>query len=315
MTPPPVTFAAIEHAAARIAPFTHRTPIFTSATLDAETGAEVFCKAENLQKVGAFKARGATNAVQSLPPERAASGVVTHSSGNHGQALAYAAATRQIPAWIVMPDNANPIKVAAVEAYGGIVVFCRHDEREAAAERVRMETGAALIHPFEDPTVIAGQGTAALELVEAVPDLDVVIAPIGGGGLLSGTALVCRERLPHGEVVGAEPLAVDDAFRSLQTGIRQPGVENPATLADGLLTGIGALPFAILSRLGADVVTVSEEAIVAAAQFHLSRMKLLVEPSAATPLAALRTQSERFRGRRVGLILSGGNTDLAWLPR
>jgi threonine dehydratase len=214
-----------------------------------------------------------------------------------------------------MPEDANPIKVAAVEGYGATVVFCAQHEREATGERVRRETGATLIHPFEDPAVIAGQGTAALELVETVPNLDAVIAPLGGGGLLSGTAIVCAERLPGCDIVGAEPIAADDAFRSFESGIRQPAVENPATLADGLLTRIGALPFAILQALGADVITVSEEAIAAAALFHLTRMKLLVEPSGATPLAALRAQPERFRERRVGLILSGGNTDLTWLPR
>lgn len=311
----PVTYRDVLDAADRIAPFTHRTPVFTSATLDRTVGASVFCKAENLQKVGAFKARGATNAVASLPPDSAGHGVITHSSGNHGQALAYAAAARQIPAWVVMPHDANPVKVAAVEGYGATVVFCAQHEREAAGERVRRETGATLIHPFEDPAVIAGQGTAALELVDTVPGLDTVIAPLGGGGLLSGTAIVCAERLPGADIVGAEPLAADDAFRSLRSGVRQPAVENPATLADGLLTRIGATPFAILMALGADAITVSEDAIVAAALFHLTRMKLVVEPSGATPLAALRAQPERFRGKRVGLILSGGNTDLAWLPR
>ena len=315
MTGLPVSYGDILEAASRIAHYTHRTPVVTSATLDREVGAEVFCKAENLQKVGAFKARGATNAVARLPAAQAARGVVTHSSGNHGQALAYAAAVRQIPAWIVMPDDANPLKVAAVAGYGATVVPCRRSERAAAAERVRQETGAILIHPFEDPAVIAGQGTAALELVEEIPDLDTVIAPLGGGGLLSGTAIVCSERLSAGEVIGAEPLAADDAFRSMQTGVRQPAVENPATLADGLLTGIGALPFAILQELHTEVITVAEDAIVEAALFHLTRMKLLVEPSGATALAVVRSRPERFRGKRVGLILSGGNTDLAWLPR
>ena len=308
-----VSFADITDAAERIAPFIHRTPVFTSATLDRNAAAEVFCKAENLQKVGAFKARGATNAVQQLPADRAERGVVTHSSGNHGQALAYAAATRQIPAWIVMPETANPVKVAAVEGYGATVVFCRQDEREATAAQVEEETGATMIHPFEDPAVIAGQGTAALELIDSVPDLQAIIAPIGGGGLLAGTAVVCRERLPTCEIIGAEPNAVDDAYRSLRSGIRQPAVANPRTLGDGLLTRIGARPFAILREVSADVITVSEPAMVDAARFHLLRMKLLVEPSGATALAALRTQPDRFQGRRIGLILSGGNTDLGWL--
>ena len=307
----PVTLTDVEAAAVRIEPYIHRTPIFTSSTLDHELGSQVFFKAENLQKVGAFKARGATNAVLQLPDDTR--GVVTHSSGNHGQAIAYAASIRDLPAWVVMPRTAPELKIDAVRSYGAEVVFCEHAERESTAAAVVERTGAALIHPFDEPAVIAGQGTATLELVEQVPNLDLVVAPIGGGGLLSGAATVGSGQKRTIRVVGAEPFAVDDAYRSLRTGIRQPGVESPVTLADGLLTGIGARPFTILNALGTEVVRVTEATILEAAYFLLQRMKLVVEPSGATPLAALRTEPDRFRDRRVGVIISGGNTDFAWL--
>jgi threonine dehydratase len=307
----PVDYADVEAAAVRIAPFVHRTPVFTSMTLDDELGASVFFKAENLQKVGAFKARGATNAVLQLPHD--VPGVVTHSSGNHGQAVAYAAAIRDLPAWIVMPRTAPMLKIEAVRSYGAEVVLCDHADRESAAAEVVDRTGSVLVHPFEDPAVIAGQGTATLELIDQVGSLDVIVAPIGGGGLLSGAATVAAAQDPMIPVIGAEPFAVDDAFRSLRSGRRFPGVADPVTLADGLLTGIGARPFAILSALGAEVIRVTERAIFEAALFHLERMKLVVEPSGATPLAAVRTEPERFSGSRVGVIISGGNTDLSWL--
>jgi len=307
----PVALADVEAAAARIGPFVHRTPVFTSSTLDRILGSRVFFKAENLQKVGAFKARGATNAVLQLPDD--ARGVVTHSSGNHGQAIAYAASIRDLPAWVVMPRTAPVLKIDAVRSYGAEVVLCDHAERESTAAAVMERTGAALIHPFDEPAVIAGQGTATLELVDQVPNLDVVVAPIGGGGLLSGAATVGSAQKRPIRVVGAEPFAVDDAYRSLLTGVRQPGVESPVTLADGLLTGIGARPFTILNVLGAEVVRVTEAAILEAAYFLLQRMKLVVEPSGATSLAALHTEPDRFADRRVGVIISGGNTDFAWL--
>lgn len=307
----PVTPADIAAAADRIEPFVHRTPVFTSATLDREVGGHLFFKGENLQKVGAFKARGATNAVLQLPDD--VPGVVTHSSGNHGQAVAYAASIRALPAWVVMPRTAPTLKIDAVRSYGAEVVLCDHAEREATAATVADRTGAVLVHPFDDAAVIAGQGTVTLELVDQVPDLDVVIAPIGGGGLLSGAATVGADQEPPIPVIGAEPFAVDDAYRSLQSGVRQPGVATPVTVADGLLTGIGARAFTILTALRAEVIRVSEAAILEAALFHLQRMKLSVEPSAATPLAAIRTEPERFRDRRVGVIISGGNTDFAWL--
>jgi threonine dehydratase len=306
-----MTFDDIVAAAERIGPYVHRTPVMTSATLDEELGASILFKCENLQKVGAFKARGAVNAVLSLDGETAARGVVTHSSGNHGQALAYAASIREIPCTVVMPDTAPQVKVDAVRGYGADVVFCAQSEREATAQRVRSELGATIVHPFEDPAVIAGQGTAMLELVEQMGDLDVVVAPVGGGGLLSGTAITAAALLPDARVVGAEPELVDDSYRSLVSGFRQPRVPRPATLADGLLTGIGARPFRILWEHQVQVVKVTEAQIVAAAKFFLERMKLVVEPSGATGLAAVRAMG--VHGLRVGVIVSGGNTDFSWL--
>ena len=307
----PVRYADVESAAERIAPFVHRTPVFTSATFDREVGAEVFFKAENLQKVGAFKARGATNAVLQLPGD--APGVVTHSSGNHGQAIAYAASLRDLPAWVVIPRTAPALKVEAVRSYGASIVFCDHSERASVAADVAARTGAVLVHPFDDPAVIAGQGTAALELVDQIPGLDTVVAPIGGGGLLSGAAIAATGGAGPISIVGAEPFAVDDAYRSLQSGHRQPGVASPVTLADGLLTGIGARPFTILQALGAEIIRVTEAAILDASLFLIDRMKLVVEPSGATTIAAIRAEPGRFAGRRIGVILSGGNTDLSWL--
>ena len=307
-----VTRSDIRSAAERIQPHLHRTPVVTSATLDRELGATVFAKAENLQRIGAFKARGATNAVLQLPDDT--TGVATHSSGNHGQALAFAASLRDLPAWIVMPESANPLKIAAVREYGAEVVFCKHDEREQTAQRVRDETGAVLIHPFDDERVIAGQGTAALELIEDIDELDFIVTPIGGGGLLSGTAIAAEGR-PEITVIGAEPFAVDDAYRSLASGTRQPGVVDPDTVADGLMVGMGSIPFDILSRRGIEIIRVEEDEIIEAASFFLERMKLVVEPSAATALAAIQRDSQRFADKRVGLIISGGNTDLSWYRR
>jgi threonine dehydratase len=303
----------IRAAAMRIAPHVHRTPVVTSHTLDRELGARLFFKCENLQKVGAFKARGAVNAVLSLPQEAAARGVATHSSGNHAAALAYAASIRGVPCTVVMPDSAAVIKVEAVRGYGAEIVFCRQSEREATCERVIQETGASLVHPFDDERVIAGQGTAALELLDEVRDLDAIVAPVGGGGLLAGSAIVMKSMRPQGIVFGAEPRAADDAHRSIETGVRQPGVQSPKTIADGLLTGIGALNFEILKARRARIVTVSEEGIVAAARYHLERLKLVVEPSAAVALAAVREIVPDIHGMKVGVIVSGGNTDFAWL--
>jgi threonine dehydratase len=309
----PPTLDDVRAAARRIAPHVHRTPVATSATLDRELGARVFFKCENFQKVGAFKARGAVNAVLSLEERAAATGVITHSSGNHGAALAYAAGIRGIPCTVVMPEDAPAIKVDAVRGYGARIVFCRRDERPAVCGRLRDEQGSTLIHPFEHPPIIAGQGTAALELLEQVADLEVVIAPVGGGGLLAGTAIGVKDQRSRAVVLGAEPEAADDAYRSLSTGELQPPPVSPRTVADGLMTGLGRINFRILRERGVRVVTVSEEAIVQAGRFILQRMKLVVEPSAATVLAAVRRSADELRGKRVGAILSGGNTDFAWL--
>jgi threonine dehydratase len=312
---PVVTFSDVEAAAARIAGHVHRTPVMTSATLDGELGANVFFKCENLQKIGAFKARGATNAVFSLTEVECARGVITHSSGNHGAAVAFAAAKRGAPCTVVMPEHGSVIKARAIEGYGAEIRRCAEGQRQPATDEIIAATGATFIHPFEDPLVIAGQGTAALELLEDVPDLDAVIAPVGGGGLMSGTTLTFAARRADANIFGAEPTAVDDAFRSLRDGVRHPGVPSPQTVCDGLLTGLGANTFAILSAGGVEVVCVDDAQVLAACRFHLERMKILVEPSGATCLAALRVLGRRIRGLRIGAIITGGNTDLAWLVR
>ncbi|MBL8731016.1 MAG: threonine/serine dehydratase [Planctomycetes bacterium] len=310
-----ITFADVRAAAARIRGHVHRTPVLTCQTLDHELGARVFAKCENLQKVGAFKARGACNAVFGLEAAAAARGVLTHSSGNHGAALAYAARKRGVPCLVVMPDSAPAVKVAAVRGYGAEVVLCNAAERDAVSARLQRERGMTLVHPFEDPLVVAGQGTAALELLEEVPELDLVITPVGGGGLCAGTAVTVAALRPQAAVLAAEPQAVDDAARSLATGVRQPRVDGARSWGDGLMTGLGEPNFHLLRQHHVRVVTVGEDAIVAAATFFLQRMKIVVEPSGATVLAALRSIEPELAGRRIGMVLSGGNTDFAWLPQ
>jgi len=301
------TYADVVAASDSIRPYVHRTPVFTSTHFDDLIGAEIFFKAENLQKVGAFKARGATNAVLSLSDADAERGIVTHSSGNHGQAVAYAAGIRSIPAVVVMPHHAPQVKVDAVAGYGAEIVFCEQADREATVRSIQADSGAVIIHPFNDPGVIAGQGTASMELVEQVPGLDAIVAPIGGGGLLSGTSLV---GMHHGiDVVGAEPEIVDDAYRSLRDGVRY-GATGQLSVGDGLLTGIGALAFAILSSHGRRVLTVTEQEILEAVTVVAARMKLLIEPSAGTAVAAIVRYRLQFAGRRVGIIISGGNVSL-----
>lgn len=310
MTPidhPLPTYEDVLAAAIRISPHLHRTPVVTSEHIDARVGASVFAKAENLQKVGAFKARGATNAVMRLADDQRRRGVATHSSGNHGQALAFAAGVAGIPCTVVMPDHAARVKVEAVRGYGADVVFCAQPDRERRLAEVVAASGAVVIHPFDHPDVVAGQGTAALELLEDVADLDLIVAPIGGGGLLSGTTLVGREAgVP---TIGAEPEVVDDAARSLRDGVRHPAT-GALSVGDGLLTGIGGIAFAVLSEAGVDIITVSEDEILEAMRFVVTRTKLLIEPSAATAFAAMFGSPERFAGRRVGVIVSGGNVDL-----
>lgn len=310
-----VSIAEIRAAAARIQPYAHRTPVLTCTSLDQMIGATVFMKCENLQKVGAFKFRGACNAVFSLSDNEAANGVATHSSGNHAQALALAARLRGIPAYIVMPSNAPGVKKAAVAGYGGKITYCEPTQaaRERALEEVVRETGATFIHPYDNWQVIAGQGTAALELLEQEPDLEVVMAPVGGGGLLSGTALAVNALRPTCRVVAAEPDAADDAYRSLQEGRILPSIQ-PKTIADGLLTSLGELTFPVIRSYVSQIVTVSETAIIQAMRTVWERAKILVEPSAAVPIGALLEKKLDFRGLRIGVILSGGNVDLDRLP-
>jgi len=309
------TLQDIRQAAERIAPFVHRTPVLTCRTLDRMCDAELFFKCENLQKVGAFKIRGATNAVFSLADEQVARGVATHSSGNHAAAVAQAARWRGVPAYVVMPKNAPGVKVNAVAGYGAEIVFCEPTlaAREQGLAQVIERTGAAFIHPYNDDRVIAGQGTAALELCEDAPDLDVVITPVGGGGLLSGTALTVAAIAPQADVIAAEPQGADDAYRSLQAGEIIPSI-NPHTIADGLLTSLGDLTFPIIREYVREIVTVSEADIVQAMRHIWERMKIVVEPSAAVPLGALLNRHPRFAGKRIGIILSGGNVDLTRLP-
>lgn len=310
-----VTITDIRQAAERIRPHAHRTPVMTCRSLDERVGAQVFMKCENLQKVGAFKFRGACNAVFSLSPDEAARGVATHSSGNHAQALALAARMRGIPAYIVMPRNAPAVKQAAVAGYGGIITLCEPTlaARESTLAEVVAATGAEVVHPYNDARVIAGQGTAALELLADVPALDVIMAPVGGGGLLSGTAIAARAVAPQIRVIAAEPAGADDAFRSLALGHIVPS-EKPQTIADGLLTSLGDLTFPIIREHVEQIVTVSDAAIVAAMKFVWERAKLVVEPSGVVPIAALWEETIDLRGLRVGVILSGGNVDLEHLP-
>ena len=311
----PPTFSDIRAAAERIAPYAHRTPVMTSAFFDRALAARVFFKCENFQKVGAFKFRGACNAVFSLPADALARGVATHSSGNHAQALALAARLRGAKAFIVMPRNAPEVKRRAVADYGAEIIPCEPTvaDREATAARVAAETGAALIHPYNDARIIAGQGTAALELLADAPDLDYLLAPVGGGGLLSGTAIAAAGLSPTTRVVAAEPSGADDAYRSLQAGRIIPSV-NPQTIADGLRTSLGELTFAVIQKHVPEIVTVSEEGIVTAMRHVWERMKIVIEPSAAVPVAALLENRLEVAGKRVGVILSGGNVDLANLP-
>jgi len=310
-----ISIDAVRAAAAHIRSYIHRTPVMTCHSLDERVGAQVFMKCENLQKVGAFKFRGACNAVFSLTAAQAAHGVATHSSGNHAQALALAARLRGIPAYIVMPRNAPAVKQAAVAGYGGLITLCEPTlaARESTLAEIVAVTNAAVVHPYDDVRVIAGQGTAALELLEDVPDLDVIIAPVGGGGLLSGTAVAAKALAPHLRVLAAEPAGADDAFRSLAAGRIIPSVQ-PQTIADGLLTSLGALTFPIICEQVEQIVTVSDAAIIDAMKFIWERAKLIVEPSGVVPVAALWEGKIDLRGLRIGVILSGGNVDLEHLP-
>lgn len=309
------TFSDIEKAHDRIRPYVHNTPVLSSVSINQIVGAELFFKCENLQKVGAFKFRGACNSVFSLSPEEAKNGVCTHSSGNHAAALALAARMRGIPAFIVMPENAPEIKKIAVAGYGAQITFCTPtlEARESTLKQVANETGAIEIHPYNYFNVICGQGTAAKELIEETGQLDIIMAPVGGGGLLSGTALSAKAMLPGVKVIAAEPAGADDAFRSFYSKTLVPSVA-PNTISDGLLTSLGSLTFQIILNEVDEIVTVSEEKIVEAMRMIWERMKIIVEPSSAVPLAAILEKKLEVKGKKVGIILSGGNVDLAKLP-
>ncbi len=295
--------------------YAHRTPVLTCSSINKITGGNLFFKCENFQKVGAFKFRGASNAVFSLSEQDAKKGVATHSSGNHAAALALAAKIRGIPAHIVMPENSPEIKKKAVAGYGASITFCKPTltARETTLAKVVAETGATEIHPYNNFFVIAGQGTAAKELIEDTGDFDAIIAPVGGGGLLSGTAISTRQMLPHCKVFAAEPAGADDAFQSFHSGKLIPS-ENPKTIADGLLTSLGQRNFQIIMEKVDDIVVVSEEKIVEAMRMIWERMKIIIEPSSAVPLAAILEGKIDVQNKKAGIILSGGNLDLGHLP-
>ncbi len=298
-----------------IAGFIHRTPVLTCAGIDAITGASLFFKCENFQKVGAFKMRGAASAALRLDAAEKSKGLATHSSGNHAQAVARAAKTLGVPAYIVMPENAPAIKQAATRGYGAEVIHCAPtiEARETTLQAVVARTGATFIHPYNDYAVIAGQATCAKELIEDTAPLDIVMAPIGGGGLISGAALSTRYWSPGALVIGAEPERVDDAYRSFHSGRIEKNTSID-TIADGLRTNLGAYTFDIIRREVAEIITVSEAAIVQAMRLIWERMKIVIEPSCAVPLAAIMTHPRPFAGKRVGVILTGGNVDLEQLP-
>lgn len=305
----------IREAHERIKPFVHHTPILTSVQINNIMGAELFFKCENFQKVGAFKFRGATNAVLSLSKEERSRGVVAHSSGNHAAALAHAAVSRGVKAWIVMPENAPVVKKEAVAGYGAEIIFCKPTlrAREESAARIIEEKGATLIHAYDNFYVIAGQGTAAIELIEDVDDIGFVVTPVGGGGLLSGCATAVKSINPSIRVIAAEPEKADDARRSFVTGELQPSI-NPETVADGLLTSLSERTFTIIRDKVDDILVVSEKSIIESMKLVWERMKIIIEPSSATVVALVKENPELFAGKRVGLIISGGNVDLRRLP-
>lgn len=311
----PVSFQDIKEAHERIAPFVHRTPILTSESVNQIAGCELYFKCENFQKIGAFKARGGMNAVMSLPDEQRKNGVVTHSSGNHAQAIALAAKMAGIPAYIVMPKTAPEVKRKAVAGYGAIITFCEatQQSREENAQKILDETGATFISPYNDYAVITGQATCTKELLEERPDLDALIAPVGGGGLLAGTALSAHYMQPDIEVLAGEPEGAKDTYLSMEAGeIRR--VDHPESIADGLLATMGDKNFEIIRELVKEVFLVTDEEIVEAMRLIWERMKIIIEPSCAVPVAALLKNKEVFQGKKVGVVLTGGNVDVAKLP-
>ena len=299
----------------RIKPFIHQTPVMTSRQLNGIFGCELFFKCENFQRVGAFKFRGASNAVLLLSGEDKKNGVVTHSSGNHAAALALAATMNGVKPYIVMPETAPEVKKNAVAGYGAEITFCKPtlEARESTARSIIEKTGAVLVHPYDNFNVICGQGTAALELLNEIGDLDIIVAPVGGGGLLSGTSTASRAISDKIIVVAAEPLNANDAWKSFTTGLLTPSV-NPNTIADGLLTSLSDLTFSIIRKNVHQIFTVKEESIIECMRLIWERMKIIVEPSSSTVLAAVKENPDFFRGKRTGLIISGGNVDLRKLP-
>ncbi len=309
------TIEQIRAASRKIEPLIHKTAVLTCKSIDQICQASLFFKCENFQKVGAFKARGAVNAVFSLQEKELNQGVATHSSGNHAAAVAYAAGCRNTKAYVVMPDNASPIKIAAVREYGAEIIHCKPTQqaREAALSEVVERTGAVFIHPYNDYRVITGQATAALELLEQVSALDAIIAPVGGGGLLSGTALTASALNSKIAVYGAEPAGADDAFRSMQAGQIIP-IEKPDTIADGLRTSLGELTFPIIRKHVSAIITANDDAIINAMRLVWERMKIIIEPSSAVALAVLLEERASIKGKSIGLIISGGNVNLDHLP-
>lgn len=307
----PVSIEDIQAAQERIKPFIHHTPIFTSNTFNQMTHASLFFKCENFQKIGAFKIRGATNAVLSLPADIAEKGVATHSSGNHAQAIALAAKNRGIPAYIVMPNNSTEVKKQAVQGYGAQITFCEPtmEAREATLHKIIEKTGATFLHPYDNEKIIAGQGTVALELMEQCNELDLIIIPIGGGGLIAGCSIAIDALYPQIKVIGAEPLQANDAFLSFQNKAIV-AVQNQRTICDGLLTPIGKITFPIILRHVQQIFTASEESIIKATKLIWERMKVIVEPSAAITFAIILENPEYFQNKKIGLILSGGNVDI-----
>lgn len=309
------TYADVLEATDRIKPFANSTPVFKSKWYDQQIGAELYFKCENFQKVGAFKFRGACNAVLSLSEQEGNRGIVTHSSGNHAQAVALAARTKGYEATIIMPKNAPSIKIRAVKDYGAKILFCEPtiDARKEMTYRFIEDTNAHFIHPYNNPMVIAGQGTIAKEFLEEIPDLDIIIAPVGGGGLISGTCISAKEIKPSVKVIGSEPELADDAYRSMKEGTIQP-VLRTDTIADGLRTALGDVTFEIMKEKLDDLVTVSEMAIIREMRSVWERMKVMIEPSSAVPVAACMDQKIEVKGKKVGIILTGGNVDLEKLP-
>ncbi|MCL4153215.1 UNVERIFIED_CONTAM: hypothetical protein GTU68_058883 [Idotea baltica] len=306
---------AIIEAHERIKAYIHRTPVLTSSYLNELTGAELFFKCENFQKVGAFKARGATNAVFGLSGEVAKRGVATHSSGNHAMALSYAAAMRGIPCTVVMPNNAPDIKKAAVQGYGGFIVECMPSSksREHALDMVVKQTGAEFVPPYNDLRVVTGQATCARELIEDVPELDTIVAPIGGGGLISGTTLACKYMSPDIDVIAAEPEQADDAYRSFKSNTLITD-DAPVTVADGLKVSLKEITWHFVSHYVTNVQTASEAEIIDAMKLTWQRMKIVIEASCAVPLAVILKNPDTYRGKRIGVIITGGNVDLDTLP-